>query len=391
MAQGQFDYILNFGALDEGAEPKDPLSDSRIKKELRSWGWALPCFSATKLGCAFRMYFLSGFVEAGAVAATFALHRVRLALLLVLLAVMLRCALIRTLLRDRGVVSGMVKEIKRAQEDIKFRVGTIAVLSLVLAVGSLFEMLSERDAVSAWLAAWHTLTAVHSGYFSWCCRYRLVQHFVAPTKLWSRPFAALEAGAKERCKEDVCSICLSEYEENDVVVLLTCRHLFHTACVSQWLRNSDQCPMRCAGAELTLPSQRPATSAFCAPCLYGKAGVKAPAREAAGAAPQPAQEDAPLDLEAAASAAAAATPAGEGAEGPEAERGADHAEIEDELDLEAGVAAAAAPTEAARPSADGRAAEPADDVEEAVIELEAQVLLEDLIVVTNARAITVSL
>jgi Ring finger domain len=45
---------------------------------------------------------------------------------------------------------------------------------------------------------------------------------------------------------ECCSICLEEFAENEVVTALPqCCHLFHTACIGQWLleRKSNQCPM----------------------------------------------------------------------------------------------------------------------------------------------------
>jgi Ring finger domain len=45
---------------------------------------------------------------------------------------------------------------------------------------------------------------------------------------------------------ECCSICLEEFTDNEVVTALPqCCHLFHTACIGQWLleRKSNQCPM----------------------------------------------------------------------------------------------------------------------------------------------------
>ena len=41
-----------------------------------------------------------------------------------------------------------------------------------------------------------------------------------------------------------CSICLSEFEENDAIKTLRCGHMFHTECIDPWLINSRAlCPV----------------------------------------------------------------------------------------------------------------------------------------------------
>lgn len=51
----------------------------------------------------------------------------------------------------------------------------------------------------------------------------------------------------QKCSSDIegkCSICLSTFEENEVLRLLKCKHRFHTACIDPWLlSSSDTCPM----------------------------------------------------------------------------------------------------------------------------------------------------
>ncbi|XP_059649954.1 RING-H2 finger protein ATL18-like [Cornus florida] len=51
-------------------------------------------------------------------------------------------------------------------------------------------------------------------------------------------------GGKEE-EDVVCSICLVEYEKEDVVSQLPkCGHLFHMACIERWLdRNHFTCPL----------------------------------------------------------------------------------------------------------------------------------------------------
>lgn len=39
-----------------------------------------------------------------------------------------------------------------------------------------------------------------------------------------------------------CTICLEDFTEDEMVFLLPCRHLFHGACVNEWLKRHGNCP-----------------------------------------------------------------------------------------------------------------------------------------------------
>ena len=43
--------------------------------------------------------------------------------------------------------------------------------------------------------------------------------------------------------EQTCSICLLEFEEGEAVTDLTCRHLYHAECASEWLLKKNECPL----------------------------------------------------------------------------------------------------------------------------------------------------
>lgn len=67
--------------------------------------------------------------------------------------------------------------------------------------------------------------------------------------------AAVAAGVP--CAEDAtCLICLAAFEKDDFMKQLTCRHLFHAACIDRWIATCAQsvgpaatrCPMRCRPA-----------------------------------------------------------------------------------------------------------------------------------------------
>jgi hypothetical protein len=40
-----------------------------------------------------------------------------------------------------------------------------------------------------------------------------------------------------------CAICLKDFEAEDMVSTIPCKHCFHQGCISQWLRVSCVCPL----------------------------------------------------------------------------------------------------------------------------------------------------
>mmetsp|Transcript_104573 Transcript_104573/g.294685 ORF Transcript_104573/g.294685 Transcript_104573/m.294685 type:complete len:127 (-) Transcript_104573:16-396(-) len=49
----------------------------------------------------------------------------------------------------------------------------------------------------------------------------------------------------------MCAICLEDFGEQVEVVVLPCKHVFHTGCMDEWLMKSSRCPLRC-DAKVTL-------------------------------------------------------------------------------------------------------------------------------------------
>lgn len=39
-----------------------------------------------------------------------------------------------------------------------------------------------------------------------------------------------------------CIICMEEFQENEIVKLLPCKHIFHSNCIKQWLMKEKTCP-----------------------------------------------------------------------------------------------------------------------------------------------------
>ena len=43
--------------------------------------------------------------------------------------------------------------------------------------------------------------------------------------------------------DEVCSICLSNFENNDNIIILPCLHIFHDECMMDWLKKQTVCPL----------------------------------------------------------------------------------------------------------------------------------------------------
>lgn len=48
---------------------------------------------------------------------------------------------------------------------------------------------------------------------------------------------------KARKEEKVCSICLLEFEENQEINVMKCKHFFHKRCIENWIKIKRKCPL----------------------------------------------------------------------------------------------------------------------------------------------------
>eukprot|EP01017_Pseudomicrothorax_dubius_P027742 TRINITY_DN3237_c0_g1_i11.p1 TRINITY_DN3237_c0_g1~~TRINITY_DN3237_c0_g1_i11.p1 ORF type:complete len:331 (-),score=67.08 TRINITY_DN3237_c0_g1_i11:124-1017(-) len=48
---------------------------------------------------------------------------------------------------------------------------------------------------------------------------------------------------KTKEKENSCSVCLSQFEAREEILVLPCKHYFHDPCLVPWLRKNRQCPV----------------------------------------------------------------------------------------------------------------------------------------------------
>ncbi|XP_066332926.1 probable E3 ubiquitin-protein ligase RHB1A [Miscanthus floridulus] len=58
-------------------------------------------------------------------------------------------------------------------------------------------------------------------------------------------FESCEKGApKDKAdEEDVCPICLEEYDEENPRSVTKCEHHFHLCCILEWMERSETCPV----------------------------------------------------------------------------------------------------------------------------------------------------
>ncbi|GLJ49288.1 hypothetical protein SUGI_1041690 [Cryptomeria japonica] len=57
-----------------------------------------------------------------------------------------------------------------------------------------------------------------------------------------------------KAEKDCCSICLTDYVDEDVVrIMPDCAHIFHVACVDEWLRRHPTCPVCRVASPMTTP------------------------------------------------------------------------------------------------------------------------------------------
>ncbi|KAH0875460.1 hypothetical protein HID58_072822 [Brassica napus] len=47
---------------------------------------------------------------------------------------------------------------------------------------------------------------------------------------------------REDEEDDVCSTCFHEYTEDNPKIVLQCGHIFHLACIYEWMERSKACP-----------------------------------------------------------------------------------------------------------------------------------------------------
>jgi hypothetical protein len=84
----------------------------------------------------------------------------------------------------------------------------------------------------------------------WFCLAELRRTVPVPTAAPPKPvsqcasillYKVLPHEFPQRVVTDVCTICLSPYQDSDAVFYLRCRHYFHTTCLETWWRERSVC------------------------------------------------------------------------------------------------------------------------------------------------------
>lgn len=68
-----------------------------------------------------------------------------------------------------------------------------------------------------------------------------------PTMLYrdvrTRTEGAKEGGEGEGMRDDACSICYRQYEDDEYVRRLGCAHYYHISCIDRWILQKNSCPI----------------------------------------------------------------------------------------------------------------------------------------------------
>lgn len=61
--------------------------------------------------------------------------------------------------------------------------------------------------------------------------------------LFARPYNALQVTQEQVDEDAACSICLKNYQVDETISELPCKHTFDTECIKEWLNRSATCPV----------------------------------------------------------------------------------------------------------------------------------------------------
>ena len=47
----------------------------------------------------------------------------------------------------------------------------------------------------------------------------------------------------KKINEEICLICLQNYNNQEKICYLPCTHFFHASCIKKWLEMKNNCPL----------------------------------------------------------------------------------------------------------------------------------------------------
>eukprot|EP00029_Vermamoeba_vermiformis_P001602 TRINITY_DN11796_c0_g1_i1.p1 TRINITY_DN11796_c0_g1~~TRINITY_DN11796_c0_g1_i1.p1 ORF type:complete len:245 (+),score=10.26 TRINITY_DN11796_c0_g1_i1:188-922(+) len=102
-----------------------------------------------------------------------------------------------------------------------------------------------EDNVRTFLAQNYTRIVYVNGYYFFLNREHK-KRGASEDSVKSLPIIAYSAAS---CPCSRCTVCLNDFEENEEVKQLPCKHYFHTECIEKWLQQRDACPLCNAAVE----------------------------------------------------------------------------------------------------------------------------------------------
>jgi hypothetical protein len=82
-----------------------------------------------------------------------------------------------------------------------------------------------------------------------CIKYRQLQHnpndepIINPNDIVITTNVLFNQSDKLNFNHNTCSICLCNYNNDDILTKLICNHTFHKNCIDEWFKNKVICPL----------------------------------------------------------------------------------------------------------------------------------------------------
>mmetsp|Transcript_4777 Transcript_4777/g.9690 ORF Transcript_4777/g.9690 Transcript_4777/m.9690 type:complete len:326 (-) Transcript_4777:152-1129(-) len=259
-------FILCFETpTDERLEPTCRQRCFNLMREL--FCLASPCSSRSKTNHMLRFHLAYCVLQLIASITLVALGHAPLRLLLFGVVLFLQANLTYTAIREVER-HRHVRDFRHNQVEVKAKLCTVASLGFLAPLWWLFEATgtcagpfvcfedespaseSSGKAFALLMMAHYMLVFAHLVCVARTSSRRLVLSMLRPRKIEATRYGSTPWALGD---DAACSICLSEYEAHEQVIVLPCGHVYHADCISVWLRRAEMCPLRCDAAVFELP------------------------------------------------------------------------------------------------------------------------------------------